>query len=115
MNKYIIEGNHPILKYINWTADNVIDLNQKVGELANADYEITIKQQNIKETKKLAKKIATELQSWMSDLNSEKGEWVVNPHEFLPANVTCDFAGEARFIKDMTKIIECRLKNHLNK
>ena len=49
------------------------------------------------------KKLAEEIYKWMSGL---KGPWTVHENEFLPANVCCDFAGKARFINELVKVIE---------
>jgi uncharacterized protein (UPF0128 family) len=51
--KYIIEGNHPIFKYINWTADDETKLNEKVNELMHAGYEINIKPQLVQDSQPL--------------------------------------------------------------
>jgi hypothetical protein len=42
MQQYRIEGNHPIGRYITWTADGLADLNQKVKELEDHGYEVTV-------------------------------------------------------------------------
>ena len=47
MKKYIIEGNHPIFKYINWTVNDGVELDEKIDELLQAGYEINIKPQLI--------------------------------------------------------------------
>ena len=107
MKKYIIEGNHPIFKYINWTAVGLKELNQKISELEDAGYEIIVKPQL---SENVTEKIAKEIYDWLNNLKSEAGEWVVDPHEFLPANVTCDFVGKMNLIKGMNKIIESNFK-----
>lgn len=43
MLKYKIEGNHPTFRYINWFADDIYDLKQKVDELKQNDYKVTVK------------------------------------------------------------------------
>lgn len=42
MNIYKIIGNHPICRYITWTAKGVDELNNKVKELEDAGYEVTV-------------------------------------------------------------------------
>ena len=42
MNKYIIRGDHPILKRIDWNAEGLEDMNAKFQELLNAGYEVTV-------------------------------------------------------------------------
>ena len=43
--KYIIEGNHPTLKYVNLKIDRLNELSSKIGELLADGYEVTIKPQ----------------------------------------------------------------------
>lgn len=62
------------------------------------------------DTKPLPVKIAEDLHSWMSELRSPNGAYVVDPHEFLPANVTCDFEGSTLFIKAMVIRIEAVMR-----
>lgn len=45
MKKYIIEGNHPTLKYINLGINRLDELSSKIGKLLAAGYEITVKPQ----------------------------------------------------------------------
>ena len=52
-----------------------------------------------------AHRVAEKLYDWMNTLDSPKGEWVVDSRAFLPANVCCDFAGRARFIKGLAKVL----------
>ena len=43
MIEFKIEGNHPILRRIDWVSLGVDDLNRKVKELEDAGYEVTVK------------------------------------------------------------------------
>lgn len=54
----------------------------------------------------LSHDIATRIYDWMNSLSSPEGSWVVDPTEFLPANVTVDWAGRCTFINKMAKIIK---------
>ena len=49
-----------------------------------------------------AKNAADEIYKALSGL---EGEWVHDSAEFLPANVCCDFAGNARFKRMLGEII----------
>lgn len=51
-------------------------------------------------------KIAEEIYDWMNSLASSEGNWVVDSHEFLPANVTVDWAGRCQFISGIAKCID---------
>ena len=50
--------------------------------------------------------LAEKLYDWMNSLRSKEGTWVVDSHYFLPANVLCDFAGKATFIRGMADVIK---------
>lgn len=54
--------------------------------------------------------IAEELFRWMSNdlmrVNKDGFDWVHTPTEFLPANVTCDYAGKRGFINEMARKID---------
>ncbi len=54
----------------------------------------------------LSQEIAEKIYNWMNNLSSPDGNWVVDSHEFLPANVTVDWAGRCQFINGMAKLIE---------
>lgn len=43
MKTFRIEGNHPIAKYITWSAKGLDELNRKVKELEDHGYEVTVK------------------------------------------------------------------------
>ena len=47
--------------------------------------------------------LAENLYEWMKGL---KGSWVVHESEFLPANVTCDYAGKQCFINGIAEVIK---------
>ncbi len=53
-----------------------------------------------------SQKTAEKIYDWMNSLNSPEGNWVVSAHEFLPANVTVDWAGRCEFINKIAKLIE---------
>ena len=57
-------------------------------------------------TPDLSYEIAERIYNWMNGLASPDGSWVVNSHEFLPANVTLDWAVRCTFINHIAKIIE---------
>lgn len=57
-------------------------------------------------------KLAEKLYNRMKDLKSPKGEWVVDKHYFLPANVLCDHAGKMGFIRILADTIINYHKNH---
>jgi hypothetical protein len=42
MQQYCIRGNHPIGRYINWTAEGVQELDKKVHELESIGYEVNV-------------------------------------------------------------------------
>ena len=42
MQKYLIKGDHPILKRIDWIAVGLDDMNKKIHELIAAGYEVKI-------------------------------------------------------------------------
>ncbi len=55
---------------------------------------------------KVAGAIAEQLYDKMRDLGRDSDfEWVVHKSEFLPANVTCDYAGRCNFVNMMTSVI----------
>lgn len=57
--------------------------------------------------------LAEEIYERMRGLTSKEGQWVVDCHEFLPANVTCDHAGKACLINIIANAIEKYLGNRL--
>jgi len=57
--------------------------------------------------------LAEALHKWMAGLKSKDGSWVVDSHEFLPANVTCDYAGKMSLINGIANTIEDYLSNRL--
>jgi hypothetical protein len=42
MKTFRIEGNHPIARYITWSANGLDELNRKVKELEDHGYEVTV-------------------------------------------------------------------------
>ena len=56
-------------------------------------------------TEEMARKLVDDLYDGMNNLHSPKEEWDVHPAEFLPANVVCDFSGQARFKKLLLGIV----------
>jgi hypothetical protein len=42
MQRFLIKGNHPVLRYVTWIAEGTDDLNQRYKELQDAGYEIEI-------------------------------------------------------------------------
>ena len=42
MEHFIVRGDHPILKRIDWKAEGLDDLNMKISELVACGYEIKI-------------------------------------------------------------------------
>lgn len=67
------------------------------------------------DTNALATNIAEDLYDWMYGLKSKDGSFVVDSHEFLPANVTCDFAGKSLFIRGMAGRINTVLSQQCSK
>jgi hypothetical protein len=52
-------------------------------------------------TVRLANHIAEAIYASLKSLKSDKPVWQHDPHEFLPANVCCDYAGKRRLINRM--------------
>ena len=44
-----IEGNHPIGRYITWSANGLDELNRKVKELEDCGYEVTVTPEPLEE------------------------------------------------------------------
>lgn len=44
--------------------------------------------------------------NYMNSLDTKETFWVVDPHSFLPANVCCDFHGQAKFLDSLEKIVK---------
>lgn len=59
--------------------------------------------------RKKTEEIAEKLCEWIQNQKSPIGSYAVDPHEFLPADVTCDFGGRARFVQGMGRIIAVAL------
>jgi hypothetical protein len=54
---------------------------------------------------KLSEHIAEVIYSKLRDLKSDKPIWQHDAHEFLPANVCCDYAGKRGLINSMAREI----------
>jgi hypothetical protein len=55
-----------------------------------------------KDKARLSSHIAEAIYRKLIDLKSDKPIWQHDPHEFLPANVCCDYAGKRRLINMIT-------------
>ncbi len=56
-------------------------------------------------------KVAAKIREWMAtELDSKDGDWIVDSHHFLPANVMCDRYGivcfEARLASQIEKAVD---------
>lgn len=59
-----------------------------------------------KSTQRLARHIADAIYAKLVSLKSDEPIWQHDPHEFLPANVCCDYAGKMRLMKSMVYEIQ---------
>jgi len=57
--------------------------------------------------------LAEAIYDWMKSLTSKEGLWVVDNHEFLPANVLCDHHGKMILIHGLANAMEKYLENKL--